>query len=58
MTTPIPHTAPVPNGWAVARGDDGRATLTHDGEIVATAAYGTQPNRQVFMPSSGARKYR
>jgi len=41
MTTPIPQTAPVPKGWAVARGDDGRAALTHDGEIIATAAYGT-----------------
>jgi len=47
MTTQQP--APVaPKGWAVARGGDGRATLTYDGLAVATANYRT-PGQQASV---------
>ncbi len=41
MRTPsIPptETAPARSAWGFTRGDDGRAVLTHDGQIVATRA--------------------
>jgi len=40
MTVPQ-QTAPAPKGWAIARGVDGRATLTYDGMAVATVRYDT-----------------
>jgi len=40
MTVPQ-QTAPAPKGWAIASGVDRRATLTYNGQPIATAAYGT-----------------
>lgn len=52
MTTQQP--APAPKGWAVARGVDGRATLTYDGLAVATANYRT-PAQQASVHGLVAR---
>jgi len=46
--------APVPEGWALSGGVDGRATLTYDGQPIATAAYRT-PAQQASLHALLAR---